>query len=73
MKIYYGKSESGSVSEAVKGLSSPKLIIMTSHADKFDANVEALEKAQPKDLDASEIEVRLGTTWIDKEIFQQFM
>ncbi|WP_026652018.1 FIST signal transduction protein [Butyrivibrio proteoclasticus] len=47
MKIYYGKSESGSVSEAVKGLSSPKLIIMTSHADKFDANVEALEKLYP--------------------------
>ena len=37
------------------------------------ANVAALEQAQPKDLDASEIEVRLGATWIDKEYIRQFM
>ena len=36
-------------------------------------NVEALRAAQPKDLDASEIEVRLGATWIDKKYIQQFM
>ena len=36
-------------------------------------NVEALKMAQPKDLDASEIEVRLGATWIDKSYIQQFM
>ena len=36
-------------------------------------NVEALRTAQPKDLDASEIEVRLGATWIDKKYIQQFM
>ena len=39
----------------------------------FAVNVEALTDAQPKDLDASEIEVRLGATWIDKEYIQQFM
>ena len=39
----------------------------------FVVNVEALTAAQPKDLDASEIEVRLGATWIDKEYIQQFM
>ena len=39
----------------------------------FSINVEALTAAQPKDLDASEIEVRLGATWIDKEYIQQFM
>ena len=39
----------------------------------FAANVEALTAAQPKDLDASEIEVRLGATWINKEYIQQFM
>ena len=39
----------------------------------FAVNVEALNAAQPKDLDASEIEVRLGATWIDKEYIQQFM
>ena len=39
----------------------------------FAINVEALIAAQPKDLDASEIEVHLGATWIDKEYIQQFM
>lgn len=42
-------------------------------SDVFRSNVEALRAAQPKDLDASEIEVRLGATWIDKEYIQQFM
>jgi len=40
---------------------------------EFQINADALEKVQPKDLDASEIEVRLGSTWIDKEVFQRFM
>ena len=39
----------------------------------FQDNVEALEKAQPKDLDASEIDVQLGATWIDKRYIQEFM
>ena len=39
----------------------------------YKTNVEALKGAQPKDLDASEIEVRLGATWIDKSYIQQFM
>ena len=39
----------------------------------FAVNVEVLTAAQPKDLDASEIEVRLGATWIGKEYIQQFM
>ena len=39
----------------------------------FAINVEALTAAQPKDLHASEIEVRLGATWIDKKYIQQFM
>ena len=39
----------------------------------FNINVEALQKAQPKDLDASEIDVRLGATWIDPGYIQQFM
>ena len=39
----------------------------------FEPNVRALEAAQPKDLDASEIDVRLGATWIDKDYIQQFM
>jgi len=39
----------------------------------YSVNVAALEQAQPKDLDASEIEVRLGATWIDEDYIQQFM
>ncbi|MCD8144722.1 MAG: SNF2-related protein [Oscillospiraceae bacterium] len=39
----------------------------------YQVNVTALEKAQPKDLDASEIDVRLGATWVDREYIQQFM
>ena len=39
----------------------------------FAVNVEALTAVQPKDLDASEIEVQLGATWISPEYIQQFM
>ena len=42
-------------------------------APGYAPNVEALQQAQPKDLDASEIEVRLGATWIDKDYIQQFL
>ena len=40
---------------------------------EFKVNEEALTKAQPKDLEASEIDVRLGATWLDPSIVQQFM
>ena len=40
---------------------------------EFAVNVTALEKAQPKDLEASEIDVRLGATWLAPEIIQKFM
>ena len=39
----------------------------------FTVNVEALTKAQPKELEASEIDVRLGATWISPDIIQKFM
>ena len=39
----------------------------------FTVNVEALTKAQPKELEASEIDVRLGATWIWPDIIQKFM
>ena len=39
----------------------------------FAVNVEALTKAQPKELEASEIDVRLGATWISPDIIQKFM
>ena len=40
---------------------------------EFAVNVDALTKAQPKDLEASEIDVRLGATWLAPSIVQQFM
>ena len=40
---------------------------------EFMPNVEALTKAQPRDLEASEIDVRLGATWLDPKVIQQFM
>ena len=40
---------------------------------EFVVNVDALTKAQPKDLEASEIDVRLGATWLAPEIIQKFM
>ena len=40
---------------------------------EFAVNAEALLKAQPKDLEASEIDVRLGATWLAPEIIQKFM
>ena len=42
-------------------------------SDIYSPNVSALEAAQPKDLEASEIDVRLGATWIDKGYIEQFM
>ena len=40
---------------------------------EFAVNVEALTKAQPRELEASEIDVRLGATWLDPDIIQKFM
>ena len=51
-----------------------KLARIAAESDPFfNTNVSALEKAQPKDLDASEIDVRLGATWLDTDIIQRFM
>ena len=58
-------------------------ILMEKYKDRDDVteedlklcmeDVAALEKAHPKDLDASEIEVRLGATWVDPEYITEFM
>ncbi len=47
MKMLYGISASGRISDALRGISSPKLLIMTSPADRFEENVAELEKAFP--------------------------
>ncbi|MBF8984793.1 DEAD/DEAH box helicase family protein, partial [Lutibacter sp. B2] len=39
----------------------------------FDMNIPALERVQPRDLEASEIEVRLGTTWIEPKDYEKFI
>lgn len=40
---------------------------------EYGINVQALERVQPKDLEASEIEVRLGATWVDPAYITEFM
>ena len=40
---------------------------------EFAVNVDALTKAQPRELEAAEIDVRLGATWLAPEIIQKFM
>lgn len=48
-------------------------MLAVSRDSEYEANVQALQAAQPKDLTASEIDVRLGATWIDQEYIQEFM
>lgn len=62
--------------EYLSGNVREKLAVARQCADlqpEFAANVAALETVQPTDLDASEISVRLGATWIPPEIVEQFM
>ena len=46
---------------------------MAEQYPEFESNVTALEKVQPKDLEASEIEVRIATSWIEPEYYKQFL
>ena len=48
-------------------------MLEVSRDSEYEANVQALQAAQPKDLTASEIDIRLGATWIDQEYIQEFM
>ena len=63
--------------EYLSGNVRDKLRIAKAYAENerelFGANVEALEKVQPERLDASEIDVRIGTTWIEPEDYEQFI
>ena len=47
--------------------------VMAAQDPAYEIHVKALEKVMPKDLDASEIDVRLGAPWIDKEYIEDFM
>jgi hypothetical protein len=47
MKVQYGASETGSLSEALKGITNPKLLILLSAGDRFEENVKQLEEAFP--------------------------
>ncbi|HCJ08621.1 MAG TPA: helicase [Lachnospiraceae bacterium] len=63
--------------EYLSGNVRDKLLIAESNAklnpEIFGTNVEALKEVQPPDLDASEIDVRIGTTWIEPEDYQEFI
>ena len=47
--------------------------VFAENRPEFSINVTSLEKVQPKELDASEIEVRIGATWIDTKYIEDFM
>ncbi|MDE6455102.1 MAG: hypothetical protein K2L38_04170, partial [Dysosmobacter sp.] len=64
---------SGNVRRKLRMAQAMAEVLPPDEAAKIRQNVEALTAAQPKDLDASEIEVRLGATWVDKKYIQQFM
>ena len=71
-----GRSRYVTADEYLSGNVREKLRIAQSWAESdpsLQVNVKALEAVQPKDLSASEIDVRLGATWIDKKYIQQFM
>ena len=62
--------------EYLSGNVREKLWLARSFAEnhpEYTSNVRALEQVQPKDLEASEIEVRIGATWIEPEDYQDFM
>lgn len=62
--------------EYLSGNVREKLVVAKQFAEnhpEYEINAQALERVQPKDLDASEIEVRLGATWIDPEYITDFM
>ena len=63
--------------EYLSGNVREKLRVAKAYAEEngelFTANVQALMQVQPKDLDASEIDVRIGTTWIELEDYEGFL
>ena len=62
--------------EYLSGNVREKLSVAKSYAEnhpEYAVNVSALEHVQPKELDASEIEVRIGATWIDPKYIEDFM
>lgn len=63
-------------SEYLSGDIRQKLDIAAAYAEsdsRFAENVTALEKAMPEPLKAGDIDVKIGATWIPKELYQQFM
>ena len=64
---------SGNVREKLRNTEIIANFLPMEERQRILPNIEALRSAQPKDLDASEIEVRLGATWIGSEYIQEFM
>lgn len=65
-----------SASEYLSGDIRQKLDIAAAYAEsdsRFAENVTTLEKAMPEPLKAGDIDVKIGATWIPKELYQQFM
>ncbi|RNC62897.1 MAG: hypothetical protein AWM53_01823 [Candidatus Dichloromethanomonas elyunquensis] len=64
---------SGNVREKLKQVQALVKILPPEQGEKLTANITALEAVQPKDLDASEIDVRLGATWLPPEVVKDFI
>lgn len=64
---------SGNVREKLKQVQGLAKILPPEQAEKIAINIKALEAVQPKDLSASEIDVRLGATWLPPDVVQYFM
>ncbi len=64
---------SGNVREKLKQVQGLAKILPPEQAEKITANIKALEAVQPQDLSASEIDVRLGATWLPPDVVKDFM
>ena len=64
---------SGNVRTKLKKVRELAKILPPEQAEKITVNIKALEAVQPKDLTASEIDVRLGATWIPPDVVRDFM
>ena len=64
---------SGNVREKLKQVQGLAKILPSEQAEKLTINITALEAVQPKDLSASEIDVRLGATWLPPDVIKDFM
>lgn len=71
MKQFFGMSQSGNLQEAVRGLSSPRLILLLSNSSQFEAHVKKLEELYPRVPSIGDVETGAeGASSVQTEISQ---